>query len=471
MTTLAAALASASAFAAPPDIVLLVADDLGWGDVSCLDGDFPTPAIDSLAAQGAILDAFYSGSSSCTPSRYAMFTGRNSWRSQGGLDRVLMFFTESDRAHGLRPGEVTFAERLSDAGYDTMLAGKWHLGHGKDDSSPIRHGFDRFHGCRGGCVDYFTHAYGFIPDWWKGMEPFEEEGEATDLIASAATNFIREHDRTTGDDDPILLVVAFTAPHYGKSTLEASGADPRTLITRRAGKPRTDAQGNLVQPVNSLQATAEDLQAAGVRANPDPDLARAVSSGEAEVDSELRRAYYRAMLKALDDGVAEVLAALEDSGRGDAIVLFTADNGPDETVSNAGNSGRFKGAKATLHEGGIRVPTILRWPGVVKPASRQDQVGGFIDLHPTICELAGVNIPEDADLDGMDLTNSWRGADNVDRTIGFRRGKSRAIRAGDWKWIDGRLYNLADDPGETSDLAEKFSEHAAWLQSLAEADS
>ena len=453
-----------------PDIVLLVADDLGWGDRSCLDGEFPTLAIDRLAAEGAVLDAFYAGSSSCTPSRYALFTGRNAWRSQGGLDRVLMFFNEQDRRKGLRPDEVTFAERLSAAGYDTMLAGKWHLGHGEEASSPVRHGFDRFHGCRGGCIDFFTHAYGYIPDWWKDSKPFVEEGEATDLIASAAAKFIREHDRTTGDQDPFLLVVAFTAPHYGKSTLETSGDDPRTLLTRRAGDPRTDAGGNRVQPMNSLQATIEDLEAVGVTPESDPEQAAAVAAGEQEVDPAVRRAWYRAMLKALDDGVAEVLAALQESGRGDAIVLFTADNGPDETVSNAGDSGRFKGAKATLHEGGIRVPSILRWPGVIEPATRHPQVGGFIDLHPTICALAEVDISGDAELDGISLVSAWTTGAELDRTIAFRRGKSRAVREGDWKWIDGRLYDLVNDPGETTDLAGTHPQRAARLQALSESN-
>ena len=453
-----------------PDIVLLIADDLGWGDVSCLDGAFPTPAIDQLAREGAVLNQFYSGAATCTPSRFTLFTGRYPWRSTGGLDRVLMFFNEGDRKKGLRANEITVAERLSAVGYDTMLAGKWHLGHGEDACSPTHHGFDRFHGCRGGCIDYFTHAYGHIFDWWVDDEATVEDGEATDLIARAAVEFIEAHDRTSGDSDPMFLVVCFTSPHYGKSVLEDVEDDSRTLVTRSAGKKRVDGEGRSVQPVNSLQATAADLEAVGVAAEADPELAGRVVAGTEQMPIELRRGYYNAMLKALDDGVADVLAALARSGREDAVVLFTADNGPDETVSNAGDSGRFKGAKATLHEGGIRVPTILRWPKVVSPGSQRAQVGGFVDILPTLCGIAGAEVPPETKLDGMDLGESWREGTVSSRVIRFRQGGKEAIRDGDWKLVQGRLYNLADDPAEAHDVAEQHADVVARMKALSQAD-
>ena len=196
-----------------PDIVLIVADDLGWGDVSFLDAaDIQTPAIDSLAGSGAILTDFHAGAPVCTPSRYAMFTGHHSWRSRGGLGGVLMMFDPSHRARGFKEDERTFAESLEKLGYDTMLAGKWHLGHGGAEVGPLANGFDGFVGCRGGCIDYFTHSYATVPDWWRDDEPVVEEGEATDLIADAAAEFIQEHGKDGDDDDPFLLVVSFTAP-------------------------------------------------------------------------------------------------------------------------------------------------------------------------------------------------------------------------------------------------------------------
>ena len=450
-----------------PDIVLIVADDLGWGDVSFLDAtDLQTPSIDALAGSGAILTDFHAGAPVCTPSRYAMFTGQHSWRSRGGLGGVLMLFDQSHRSRGFREGERTFAKSLKELGYDTMLAGKWHLGHGGSEVSPRANGFDGFVGCRGGCIDYFTHAYATVPDWWRGDEAVVEEGEATDLIAAAAAEFIEGHSVGRGDDDPFLLVVSFTAPHYGKSCLDQVASDPGTLVTRKAGGLRDDVNGTPRQPVNTLQSTVADLAAVGgpivVEHGPD---AMAVILESATIDPAVRRRHYAAMMKALDDGVEQVLSALTRSGRENVVVIFTADNGPDETVSNAGSSGRWKGGKHGLEEGGTRVPTILRWPGVVPAGSTIDQLGGLIDLHPTFLRLAGKtdNLPR---FDGIDLLPAWRGGVEIERHLAFRQGGQRSIRRGDWKWNDGRLYDLARDPGEETDLSSSEPEIAAALARL-----
>ena len=450
-----------------PDIVLIVADDLGWGDVSFLDAtDIQTPSIDALAGSGAILTDFHAGAPVCTPSRYAMFTGRHSWRSRGGLGGVLMIFDQSHRTRGFKEDERTFAESLERLGYDTMLAGKWHLGHGDAKVSPLANGFGGFVGCRGGCIDYFTHSYATVPDWWRNDEPVVEEGEATDLIADAAANFILEHGTDGDDDDPFLLVVSFTAPHYGKSCLEEVASDPGTLVTRKAGGLRNDVDGVPRQPVNTLQATIADLEAVGgslvVEGGP---TATAVVTDSVKIEPAVRRRHYAAMMKALDDGVARVLSALESSGRDNVVVIFTADNGPDETVSNAGSSGRWKGGKHGLAEGGTRVPSILRWPGVVPAGSSIDQLGGLIDLHPTFLRLAGHNgdLPR---FDGVDLLPAWRDGGEIDRHLAFRHGGRRSIRLGDWKWMDGRLFDLARDPGEKTDLASANPEIAADLAAL-----
>ncbi len=450
-----------------PDIVLIVADDLGWGDVSFLDAaDIQTPAIDSLAGSGAILTDFHAGAPVCTPSRYAMFTGHHSWRSRGGLGGVLMMFDPSHRARGFKEDERTFAESLEKLGYDTMLAGKWHLGHGGAEVGPLANGFDGFVGCRGGCIDYFTHSYATVPDWWRDDEPVVEEGEATDLIADAAAEFIQEHGKDGDDDDPFLLVVSFTAPHYGKSCLEQVSSDPGTLVTRKAGGLRNDVDGVPRQPVNTLQSTVADLEAVGgpIVVEDGPN-ATSVVTESAKIDPTVRRRHYAAMMKALDDGVERVLSALESSGRENVVVIFTADNGPDETVSNAGSSGRWKGGKHGLAEGGTRVPSILRWPGVVPAGSSIDQLGGLIDLHPTFLRLAGHtgDLPR---FDGVDLLPAWRDGAGIDRHLAFRQGGRRSIRLGDWKWNDGRLFDLARDPGEKTDLASANPEIAADLAAL-----
>jgi arylsulfatase A-like enzyme len=458
-----------------PDIVVIVADDLGWGDVSFLDGvDVETPAIDSIARDGATLTDFHGAACVCTPSRYAMMTGRHPWRSEGGLGGVLMLFDATHRGHGLRAGETTVAETLRAVGYDTMLAGKWHLGHGADEAGPNAHGFDVFHGCRGGCVDAFTHRYATEPDWWHDTESIVETGESNDLIASAAAEFIAAHDREAGDRDPFLLVVSLTAPHYGKSCLEDAGRDPRSLVTRGAGAARATIDGDAnatCRPVNTIQATEEDLRAVGLDPGgfaTDESQAQAVADG-ATVPRDVRRAHYRALVHALDESVDTVLAALESAGRGDALVLFTADHGPDTTVSNAGDAGRWSGGKHGLREGGTRVPTALRWRDVVTPGARITQLGGLIDLHPTLAGIAGATAA--ADLDGIDLASIWRGdAEEIDRRLRFRQGRTRSVREGRWKWIDGRLYDLDADPRETTDVAAANPDVASRLAQTAAAD-
>jgi arylsulfatase A-like enzyme len=167
--------------------------------------------------------------------------------------------------------------------------------------------------------------------------------------------------------------------------------------------------------------------------------------------------------------VATVLAALDSAGRGDAIVLFTADHGPDTTVSNAGDAGRWSGGKHGLREGGTRVPTALRWRGVVGPGTTITQLGGLIDLHPTLASIAGAETP--ADLDGIDLAARWRGdAEELDRRMRFRQGRSRSVREGRWKWIDGRLHDLDADPRETVDVAVANAEVASRLKVAASED-
>ena len=464
-----------------PDIVVIVADDLGWGDVSFLDGrDVATPAIDSIARDGATLIDFHGAACVCTPSRYAMMTGRHPWRSEGGLDGVLMMFDPRHRSRGLRAGETTFAETLQAVGYDTMLAGKWHLGHGDAAVAPNAHGFDVFHGCRGGCIDAFTHRYATEPDWWRDDEPLVEDGESNDLIAAAAAAFIQAHARDGGDDaddDPFLLVVSLTAPHYGKSCLDDAAADPRSLVTRGAGAARATrdgGEGDTCRPVNTIQAAADDLRAVGIEPGADgieaTDVERATAVADGDrVPRDVRRRHYRALVHAMDDAVATVLAALDAAGRGDAIVLFTADHGPDTTVSNAGDSGRWSGGKHGLREGGTRVPTALRWRGAVEPGRTIAQSGGLIDLHPTLAELAGA-VPPDG-LDGLDLSGVWRGDDaERSRSLRFRHGRSRSVREGRWKWLDGRLFDLEADPRETTDLAEAHPDVAAGLAATAAAD-
>jgi arylsulfatase A-like enzyme len=245
-------------------------------------------------------------------------------------------------------------------------------------------------------------------------------------------------------------------------------------VTRGAGAARATIDGDAnetCRPVNTIQATEDDLRAVGLDPGgfaTDGSQAQLVADG-ATVPKEIRRGHYRALVHALDDSVATVLAAIESAGRGDAIVLFTADHGPDTTVSNAGDAGRWSGGKHGLREGGTRVPTALRWRDVVTPGTTITQLSGLIDLHSTFAGLAGATTP--ANLDGIDLASIWRGdAEDLERRLRFRQGRTRSVREGRWKWIDGRLHDLRADPTETDDVAGANPEVASRLAEAAAAD-
>ena len=430
-----------------PSVLLIVADDLGYGDVGCFGGDVPTPHIDSIAAEGARLTDWYVASPVCTPSRYSLLTGRYPQRAQGGLDRVLMTFDAAHDARGLTAEEETLAARLKRAGYATALIGKWHLGHGEARHWPTRHGFQSFYGAIGGCTDYYTHRYAHVPLWYRDEEPLAETGYSTDLLSAEAERFLRSR----GGDEPFFLLLSYLAPHYGKSIAGEVEGEEHTLITSPFGAARTDPRtGRSIQPVNTLQVLPSDLAAF------------------AHVADEKRR-YYCAMVKALDDGVGRVLAALEEAGlERDTLVLFTADNGADRTASSAGSSGLLRGGKHSLWEGGIRVPAALRWPTRVPPGTVLGQPASTLDLFPTLCALAGVAV-DDLPLDGIDLGPALLGGEEIERDLYWRHGSKRALRRGRWKLLGGELYDLAEDPGEERDLSAAHPERVAELAAARDA--
>ena len=413
-----------------PNILLIVSDDQGYGDVSCFGGSIATPHLDRLAGEGAMLRRFYVASPVCTPSRYALLTGRHPLRAKGGLDRVGMMFDESHREHGLREGELTLGEVLSSAGYRTALVGKWHLGHGSPEHLPTRHGFGHFYGMAGGCVDYFTHRYGTVLDWYRGEELVIEEGYATDLLTQEAIRFLRAQ----SSDEPFLLVLAYNAPHYGKSL--ARDAGPQTLVTASFGKPRLDPEtGERVQVVNSLQAPQALFD-------------------ELEPIEDPKRRAYAAMVRSMDQGIGRVLDVLDEVGlASNTLVLFTPDHGADRTESSSGSNAPLRGGKHSLWEGGLRVPAILRWPGWVEAGSVIDQVSSTLDLMPSLAKVAGTDVST-LDLDGLDLSPQWTGAPPVERDLYWQHGRSHAFLRGSWKLHDDRLYQLERDPGETNDLAD-----------------
>ena len=191
----AVVVASVGVAAERPSFLLIFTDDQGMNDVGCYGSEIPTPHIDSLARDGLRYESWYVAAPVCTPSRFGLLTGRYPNRSRDRLLGPLMFLEKSDRTRGIRVGETTVAAALGRSGYETALIGKWHLGHGDPSFLPTRHGFDRFYGHTGGCIDYFTKDYGIYPDWYRGEKHVREDGYATALITREAVRYLASHGR------------------------------------------------------------------------------------------------------------------------------------------------------------------------------------------------------------------------------------------------------------------------------------
>ena len=405
-----------------PNVVLIFSDDQGMHDVGCYGSEIPTPNIDSLATQGMKFNQWYVASSICTPSRYGLLTGQFPSRSESQLLNALMFLGPEDAERGIQAGETTFASLLQKNGYRTALIGKWHLGHGNKHFLPTHHGFDSFIGHTGGCIDFFMMRYGKIQDWYHNEEHHDEVGYATELITDEAVKFLKQQT----SEQPFYLHLAYNAPHFGKSW---------------------DRSKDL--PVNIMQPHPKDLH-------------RVVN-----IEDELRR-QFAAMVVSLDDGVGKVLSTLEETNQAkNTIVIFMTDHGGDPKYG--GNNLPFRGDKASLFEGGIRVPCLIRWPGVIAAQSENNTVCSSLDIFPTICDWANIKV-DDQTLDGRNIAGLLDGSvkqlpprdlvwhlgthDRLDR------GEWHALRSGDWKYLttpegDEFLFNLKNDPHEKKNLVDQ----------------
>lgn len=417
-----------------PNILVIFSDDQGWHDVGCYGSEIATPHIDSLARDGLKFTSWYVASSICTPSRFGLMTGRNPSRSRDRLLGALMFLGDRDR--GIREGETTIASVLRQRGYHTALIGKWHLGHGAKTFLPTRHGFDTFIGHTGGCIDYFTMQYGNRPDWYHGEEHVAASGYATRLITGEAERFLAGR---KGASKPFFLHLAYNAPHFGKGW---------------------DAKRGSV--VNIMQPHEDDLKrVAGIQ---DP-----------------LRWQFAAMTVALDDGVGRVLKALDRNGLArDTLVIFMTDHGGDPHYG--GSNVPLRAGKATLFEGGIRVPCLMRWPGRIRPGTVSDEVCSALDLFPTFCRLAGADPSNHPKLDGRDILPVLEGQSLGPREILWELGAHaelerkpwRAFRSGELKYVRDRagkeyLFDLAADREERRDLSKARTDDFTRLRARAEA--
>lgn len=412
-----------------PNILLIFTDDQGMNDVGCYGSKIPTPHIDSLARDGVRFTNWYAASSICTPSRFGLLTGRFPSRSQDQLLGALMFLSEEHADTGIQSGETTVASVLAESGYDTALVGKWHLGHGSEKYWPTKHGFGQFFGHTGGCVDYFTMRYGIKPDWYRNREVLDLTGYATDVISDEAVRYLSARD----NERPFFLMLAYNAPHFGKGHNYATG----------------DA-------VNIMQPRAVDLpRVKGI--------------------DDVTRRQFAAMTMRLDDGVGHVLATLDRQKlRENTLVIFMTDHGGDPKYGGANEP--YRGQKATLFEGGIRVPCIMRWPARFPKNKTIDGVAGAVDFFPTFCELAGASTKGQT-LDGQSFLPVVQDEAKPEREMLWELGAHTelkrkpwfALRKGDWKYLstpnDGEmLFDLKNDPYEKNNLARQFPDRLEQLK-------
>lgn len=402
----------------PPNIVLIITDDMGWADVGVYGApDVRTPHIDRLAREGIRLTDFYANGVLCTPTRAGLITGR--YQQRYGLEEALPSPGPAGE-RGLRATGHSLPELLRQRGYRTALIGKWHLGY-LPDMSPAAHGFDQFFGLKSGYHDYYTHRGrdGQL-DLWEDDRRVEVSGYTTDLITERAVQFIERNAAR-----PFFIDVAYNAPHWPYQVPDR----PSVAVD----------SGRHVMPGDSVVSTRDD---------------------------------YVAMVERVDRGVGQVLAALERAGiAGNTIVIFTNDNGG-EWLSH---SGPLFHRKWTVWEGGIRVPAIVRWPGRIAPGRVSGQVGITMDLSASILAAAGAHLPASPGLDGLDLLPILEGrAPERERTLFWRTTaggqQQKAVRHGAWKLVvDGThylLFDLAADPGERRDLAAARPEVVRQLRRL-----
>jgi len=393
-----------------PNFVIIMADDLGYGDIGCYGSQrIHTPEIDRLAAEGMRFTDFHSSGAVCSPTRAGLMTGR--YQQRAGIPAVIVANpNRPTHPHGIQDREVTFAELLSVAGYRTAIFGKWHLGYYKK-YNPVRHGFGQFRGYISGNVDFFSHVdqAGRL-DWWRDDEIDDEPGYTTHLITKHSLAFLE-----TVRDNPFCLYVPYEPPHY-------------------------PYQGPNDKPVRTV---AGGRGGAGIR----------------QSNTDVQRAY-KEMVEGMDKGIGQIVAALRRHGlERNTLVMFFSDNGG----TPRGSNGPLRGHKGQLWEGGHRVPCVACWPGKIPPGSVSHDPAITLDVMPTILAAAGVDPPTDRKLDGVNLLPLLTGGKSpAPRKLFWGYGTSRAMRDGPWKAVlnaPGQkrpgLFNLADDLAEQNDLAAR----------------
>jgi arylsulfatase A-like enzyme len=397
-----------------PNIIFILADDLGSADLGCYGGKTSfavSPHLDSLAAKGLRFTNAYSNSSVCSPTRFALMTGRYQYRLRGAAEEPLSSSARGGSAIGLPPEHPTHASLLKTAGYRTALVGKWHLGFAPH-FGPRMSGFDYFYGASSGSIDYFTHKDSRgTHDLWENEQEIHEEGYFTDLVTDHACTWLGLQESNT----PFLLNVHYTAPHWPWET-------------------RTDT------------AESHRLEAMG-------------KGGIFHTDGGSLDTYWR-MIHHMDEGIGKMVAQLRTQGLLDnTLIIFTSDNGGERFSNNW----PFVGGKMDLLEGGIRVPLIAHWPQGISSAA-QGKVSSVtnltMDWTNTLLAAAGVSAASDYPLDGISLLPALKDSNwAIERPLFWRmkHRSQKAMRLGRWKYLsvdsNEYLFDIESDQRERANVA------------------
>lgn len=393
-----------------PNIIFILVDDLGYGDLSCQGGkDILTPNIDKLFTSGIRYSNFYANCTVCSPSRASLMTG--CYPDMVGVPGVIR--THEINSWGyLDPAAVTLPDMLKKAGYQTAIIGKWHLGL-ESPNTPNERGFDFFHGFLGDMMDdYWNHRRHGINYMRKNKEEIDPQGHATDIFSNWAIDYI---EKSKNDNTPFFLYLAYNAPHFP------------------------------IQPPEEL------LEKVKVR-----------EGGISE-----KRAKNVAFVEHLDDGIGRVINSLKESGQySNTIIIFTSDNGGH--LASGASNGELRGGKQDMYEGGIKVPTCMVWENKFEAGSVSDQLGLTMDFYPTICSIANVSISHQ--IDGVNILSDAEGKNQKmgKREVYYMRREGGkygglcyyALRNGDYKLVQNtpyeklQLFNLVSDPLEKSPLDE-----------------
>jgi arylsulfatase B len=397
-----------------PNIIIILADDLGWGDVGYHGSTIKTPNIDRFAKEGVELTRFYTAAV-CTPTRAGLMTGR--YPDRMGLRSVIPPWSK----FGVDTSETFLPQALAEAGYkNRAIVGKWHLGHSKLKYYPLNRGFTHFYGFLNGNLDYFTHEREGELDWHNDFQPSHDQGYTTDLLTDEAIKSIKSYAKTS----PFFLYFALNASH---SPLQAKKAD-LLKYGYDESKPSFDHQGN------------------------EGDKGR----------GNTKEQTYAAMVTNMDENIGRVLQTLKDLHMDDnTIVLFESDNGAES--GQGGSSGSLRGSKGTEWEGGVRAPAIIRWPAGFKGGRSSDQVMGYIDVMPTLLDIAGINWKSTKSFDGISVLPVLTGdVSHIDRNLYLGLG---AIINQNWKLIsaakagpqmnitEDQLFHISTDSAEKENVA------------------